>query len=198
MQENWQSQVWTSMPAILQKVDFAKKTCQAQPAIKAQVRDENGNVAWVQLPLLVDCPIQFPGGGGYDITFPLKQGDEGLVVFSARCIDAWWQNGGIQAQAELRMHDLSDGFFIPGISSVPNVQADAPISGAEFQARSKDGQRMLRISTSEVEAKTPTSSVKCSAGRVDINGALYINGAAYLAHGHSGVTTGGGNTGGVV
>ena len=47
------------------------------------------------------------------MTFPIKTGDECLVVFACRAIDVWWQSGGVQPPAETRMHDLSDGFVIP-------------------------------------------------------------------------------------
>lgn len=68
----------------------------------------------------------FPGGGGFELTFPLAAGDEGIVVFASRCIDAWWQQSGVQPQAELRMHDLSDGMFIPGMFSQPRLPSPAP------------------------------------------------------------------------
>lgn len=196
-QEGHQAGLWTAMPGILQSFDATKKTCTVQPALKALRQLPDGTQEWVTMPLLVDVVVQFAGGGGYDVTFPLSQGDEGLVVFAARCIDAWWQSGGVQVQAELRMHDLSDGFFVPGVSSLPKVQADAPISTSEFQARSKDGKRMLRISGTEVEAKTDTSGVRASPGRLDLTGTLYINGKPYLGHEHTDVTPGGGLSGGV-
>ena len=61
----------------------------------------------------------FPGGGGWSITFPVSKGDEALVVFASRCIDDWWQSGGVGIQPDLRMHDLSDGFAIIGPRSQP-------------------------------------------------------------------------------
>lgn len=199
MQESWQAQVWTALPGIIQSFDPVKKTCVVQPAIMAQVMAEDGGKKWVQLPLLLDCPVQFAGGGGYTLTFPLQLGDECLVIFSSRCLDGWWQSGGIQAQVELRMHDLSDGFCIPGISSVPSVPANISIN--EVQLRSSDSELMVRVDNSpgawEVEMKSRASSVKLSTGRVDITGTLYINGAEYLLHEHTGVMSGGADTGGV-
>jgi hypothetical protein len=86
---------------------------------------------------LVNVPVVFPGGGGFALTFPLKAGDEALVVFSSRCIDYWWVSGKISQQAELRMHSLSDGFAIVGPKSVPNVLSS--IDTANVQLRSNDG-----------------------------------------------------------
>lgn len=92
----------------------------------AQVRDITGVWTNVALPVLVDCPVIFPGGGGFEFTFPIAAGDEGIVIFASRCIDAWWQNGGVQPQAELRMHDLSDGMFLPGMFSQARLPSPAP------------------------------------------------------------------------
>jgi hypothetical protein len=126
-----QSRLWTALPGIVNKYDAAKMTVSVQPAIKGRVLKKDGE--WnneVTLPLLEDCPVQFPGGKDTVFTFPIAEGDEGIIILSSRCIDAWWQSGGIQTQAEYRMHDLSDGMFIPGIFSqprvIPNVNVDFP------------------------------------------------------------------------
>lgn len=141
-----QAGIWTALPAIIQTFDPGKLTCTAQPAIKGLVRAKDGSTSWVSLPLLVDVPVCFPRGGGCTLTFPVSQGDEALIVFSSRCIDAWWQSGGIQVQAELRMHDLSDGFAIPG----PFSQA-TKISGfstTSTQLRSNDGTTYVELNPS--------------------------------------------------
>lgn len=119
--EGWQNNIQTAMPGIIQSFNPAKRTVVIQPAIQAQVMTPAGVKTWISLPLLLDCPVFFPSGGGVTLTFPIKQGDECLVVFAQRCIDNWWAKGGINSQAEFRMHDLSDGFCFAGVSSVPEV-----------------------------------------------------------------------------
>lgn len=184
-QDGHQSRIWTALPGILQSWDPAKRTCVVQPSLKALVAQPDGTEVWRSLPLLVDCPIVFPGGGDVVVTFPLAQGDEGLVVFASRCIDAWWQSGGVQVQAEVRMHDLSDGFFVPGAASVPRVET--AISTTEAQMRTRDGARLVGVTPGgAVRLVAPGSEVKCTAGRVDLTGTLYINGKAYLSHDHMG------------
>lgn len=56
----------------------------------------------MDLPILPDVPVVFPGGGGFALTFPVAAGDECLVVFASRCIDAWWQSGGVGEPMEPR------------------------------------------------------------------------------------------------
>jgi hypothetical protein len=149
--EGHQAQVWTALPAIIESFDANAVTCVAQPAIKAEVRAADGSTRLVALPLLIDCPVVFPRGGGCTLTFPIAKGDECLVVFSSRCIDAWWTAGGVQAQAELRMHDLSDGFCLPG----PFSQATkiSGISTNSVQLRSNDASTYIDLNPTSQKVK---------------------------------------------
>ncbi len=186
---NRQSELWTALPGIIQSFDPAKQTVVVQPTIQALVTiNELQDKEWVDLPVLLDCPVFFPSGGGVTLTFPVKVGDECLVVFSSRCIDAWWQNGGVQVQAELRMHDLSDGFAFAGFTSNPRTLAG--ISTTTAQLRTDTGGAKVELN--------PVGEIVNIAGTVvNITGTLIINGTPYLDHTHDGVQTGGGNTGGV-
>lgn len=112
--------LWTAMPGIVQSVDAVKMTCSVQLTIQGRYEDQIGDLKWVNIAPLQDVPIVFPSAGGFLITLPIAAGDEVLVVFASRCIDAWWQSGGYANKPlEFRMHDLSDGFCIPGPKSEP-------------------------------------------------------------------------------
>jgi hypothetical protein len=89
-----------------------------QPTINGRVRQPNGSYQSIKMPVLLDCPVLFQGGGGVTVTFPIAQGDECLVHFSARCIDGWFAKGGVQDAPEFRMHNLSDGFALVGLRSL--------------------------------------------------------------------------------
>jgi len=149
-----QSEIYTALPCLIQSFDPAKRTVTAQPTIQAQAQNPDGSFKWVSLPILPDVPVYFPEGGGVTLTFPIKKGDEALVVIANRCIDAWWQSGGIQVQADIRMHDLSDGFAFVGISSVPRVIS--AISTTRAQLRSNDGQAFVELDPSShfIRART--------------------------------------------
>jgi phage baseplate assembly protein gpV len=218
------TRVWTSLPGILQSFDATKMTASVQPAVQGQMLDpKTGKFENVTISVCLDVPVQFPRGGGYGFTFPLVSGDEGIIVFSARCIDAWWQSSGVQPQAELRMHDLSDGMFIPGISSVPRVPAD--ISTTTARMWSEDGALMVDLDkpNGTITVKAPVKFV-VDAPLTHIMGAIAVDGdvsqnpggggtvdfgnaniqttgtikqgtVVLGTHAHSGVTTGGGNSG---
>lgn len=138
-----QSKIQTATPGIIQRFDPVTMTCVVAPAIKGRLADKDGKVSLIALPLLLDCPCQFPSGGGVTLTFPVAAGDECLVVFASRSIDSWHQSGGVQAPVEARMHDLSDGFVILGFRSVPRVLSD--ISTTAAQLRSDDGATVVEL-----------------------------------------------------
>lgn len=152
-----QSILWTSLPGIVTKVTLAAMTCEIQPAIQGSIEDENGRVTLVNLPLLLDVPIVFPSAGGFALTFPIAVGDEVLVVMASRCIDAWWQAGGIQRPMEARMHDLSDGFAIPGPKSTPHVISS--IDAARVALRNNAGTVYLSVGT-KFAMKNATTNLK--------------------------------------
>lgn len=196
-----QAGIWTALPGIIQSFNPTAKTAVIQPAIKAIVFAQDGTSTDVALPLLVDCPVFFPSGGGCTLTFPIAVGDECLVVFSSRCIDAWWFSGGIQVQAEMRMHDLSDGFAFVGVSSLPNVPGS--INTSTVQLRSNDGAAYVSVNPTTHEVDITTSgNVLITAPTTTITGALVVTGSITnngknigATHTHGGVQTGGGNTG---
>ncbi|WP_236209004.1 Gp138 family membrane-puncturing spike protein [Pseudomonas tohonis] len=201
-----QSKLWTAIPGIIQSFNATAMTVEVQPAVQALVRGEGGELSSVNLPLLVDCPVQFPAGGGCTLTFPVAAGDECLVVFASRCIDAWWASGGVQGQAELRMHDLSDGFAILGFRSQPRVIGG--VSTSAVQLRSDDGAAFVEINptTHAINATTP-GPLALTAPLVTINGDVQVNGRvdttgdvkagtiSLQTHRHGGVTPGSGTSG---
>lgn len=206
--EGHQSGLWTALPGIVQSFDPVQMVADVQPTINAVVRTQAGRYEELRMPLLGDCPVVFPGGGGVTLTFPINPGDEVLVVFASRCIDAWWQLGGIQGQAEIRMHDLSDGFVIPQVRSQPRRFT---ISTTAAQLRTDDGAVAVSLNpaTQAVAVETPgDASVQAGGsielqsptirllGNVEHTGTFVSNGKNIgSTHAHSGVQPGPGNTG---
>lgn len=147
--------VWTALPGIIQSFDSVTLTCEVQPAIQGRQRDADGTIRQVNLPLLLDCPVVFPHAGSCSLTFPIKAGDECLVVFACRGIDFWWQSGGVQPPPEPRMLDLSDGFVIPGPYSQPKRIGN--VNTSAVQLRSDDGEAYLEINPESHDININTS-----------------------------------------
>lgn len=193
------SRTWTALPGLIESFDAVAMTCTVQPAIQSRVRDKSGTQTLVDMPLLLDCPVQFPAGGGCTLTFPVKPGDECLVVFSSRCIDAWWQSGGVQAPAEYRMHDRSDGFALLGFRSQPRVIGAVSTSAA--QLRSDDGATFVSVAPGGAVAITAPAGLTINAdvvvnGKVTTTGDVKAGTISLQTHKHTGVQTGSGTSGG--
>ena len=141
--ESQQARIWTTLPGIVTAVDLVANTVSVQPAIQGLVTDQDGQRTAVNMPLLVDVPIMWERAGGFALTFPVAVNDECLVSISSRCIDSWWQSGGVQAPAELRMHDLSDGFAFFAPSSQPKVLKN--VSPVNVQLRDELGTTYIEI-----------------------------------------------------
>ncbi|UVN34039.1 Gp138 family membrane-puncturing spike protein [Klebsiella pneumoniae] len=181
-----------SIPGIIQSFDPDAVTAVVQPAIKGAEQDESGAEVSVNLPLLVDVPVLFPRGGGCTLTFPVKAGDECLVIFADRCIDFWWQSGGIQEPVDERMHDLSDAFCIVG----PQSQAKkiGGISTTSAQLRTDDGSAFIEVAAGhDVTVKTSGKLTASADGGTEItspeiilNGNVTINGNLSQGMGESG------------
>ncbi|AVG77942.1 Gp138 family membrane-puncturing spike protein [Pantoea ananatis] len=192
------SMLRVSMPGIIESFDPITCTCSVQPALKGQVADALGNFKSAPLPVLVDVPVIFPRGGGCTITFPVKTGDECLVVFSDRCIDFWWQNGGVQEPVDQRQHDLSDAFAFVGPQS--QAQKISGISTTSVQVRTDDGSSFIELMQGgNVNITTPLLTVN---GNVQVNGTVtstgdqVAKGISQTGHVHSGVQSGSSQTGG--
>lgn len=149
-----QARLWTALPGIVQKFDAAAMTVDVQPAINGKLRNADGSTSSLQMPVLLDCPVVWQGGGECTLTFPIKSGDECLVVLASRCIDAWWAQGGVQDPPEIRMHNLSDGFALVGVRSKPRAFS---VDTSAVQLRSDDGEAYVSINPSSHEVKIQTS-----------------------------------------
>lgn len=68
-------------------------------------------------PLLTNVPVIFFGG----FTYNINVGDECIVLFADTSTDGWWQTGNVSSPATGRRHDLSDGFALVGVHSLPNA-----------------------------------------------------------------------------
>src|SRR5690625_5121977 len=67
-----------------------------------------------QLPPIADVPVLFLGGTQFSTIHQINPGDEGLILFSQRCVDGWKQTGGVASNPLARFHDMHDAFFVPG------------------------------------------------------------------------------------
>jgi hypothetical protein len=206
----------SAAPGIVVNFDSSKQTVTVQLVIKELIVIDNTK-QWRTIPVLVDVPVFMPRSGNFILTMPVTAGDECLVIFGDNCMDAWWQSGGVQNQAEIRRHDLSDGFALLGVWSQPNVVAGYSTDSAVL--RSLDNTVYVKAKGAEVDVVAPTIKAAASVaaevqapaisaiaaatavvtapaitltGAVIINGDLQLNGALGCTGGTSATVSLGG------
>lgn len=156
--------------------------------VQIQVLRNIGNTQ-VAYPLLTDCPVIFPGGGGAYMTFPVAKGDPCLVLFNDRDLDLWFTTGNVVGPNSARAHSLSDGIVLVGIRNKTNL----PPYTANDAVVLALGTASVKITTAGVVRITKDSGyVEVSAtGVAKLHGA---NGAEVVADTRVAVTSSVSNT----
>ncbi|WP_410679089.1 Gp138 family membrane-puncturing spike protein [Avibacterium paragallinarum] len=193
--QNTLRQLHTALPAKVIHFHPTKQTVSLAVQIK-QVLVDGKSIA---IPPLMDVPICYPRGGGFAITFPLRAGDEGIAIFSERCIDGWWQSGNASEPLDHRFHDLSDAMFIPGICSQPQCVKNFFAAGLSLQTLS--GSTFIRMVEGSITIKGDithngntqqignTTTTGTLTGQTDVI-AGGVSGKSHTHSGDSGGTTG--------
>lgn len=199
------TRMWTSAPGRVVSYNAAKQTASIQVTVKSFVKQPDGSQKAVDLPILEEVPVQFPGAGGQTMTFPVKAGDECVIMFMSRASDAQQQSGGDQQPSDASTHGLSHPRAMLGFRSNPralqNVSTDAT------EVRSDDGNTKISlsgaggigISTDKSVGISAASGVSITggAGNVSFTGTLIVTGEIILngihlsTHKHTGVQSGG-------
>lgn len=196
-----QARIWTMLPGVVKSFTVTNGVPVASVllAIKGYDSNPDGTRTYHDLPILPHCPVVFPRGGGYSMTFPVKAGDECMVQFASRSLDEWWQTGKGQPPYDFRKHDLSDGVCFVGLTS--RAKPLTGISSSTAQFRSDDGQTLVELNASGKAVRivghggitldgpvTATSTITASG---DVKGA----GISLSIHKHGGVQSGDSITG---
>lgn len=163
--------VCTSVPGHV--LTFDPDQQRAQVRIGVQTITAGGAV--IEPPPIADVPVVFLGGTQFVTIHQIDPGDEGLILFSQRCVDAWKQTGGVAQNPLARFHDTHDAFFIPGFRPLPTRITGFANDGIRMQSR--DGGRHVWIKTSgEIVADNGVAHVRISPGG-DVN---IENGAGHI------------------
>lgn len=203
-----QARIWTMLPGIVQSVTVSGgvPVASVQLAIKGYDSNPDGTRTFHDIPILPHCPIVFPRGGGYSMTFPIKKGDECMVQFASRSLDEWWQTGKGQPPYDFRKHDLSDGVCFVGLTSRAKPLSGISTSTAQF--RSDDGATMVELDAAGHAVRIVGSGGITLDGPVHATGAITADSTitakgdvkagsiSLQSHKHSGVQPGSGMTGG--
>jgi hypothetical protein len=109
--------VYTARPGRVLSFDESTCTAVIQPSVKRGYTNELGARAVTICPPLPGIPVLFYGSGpSYGITFPIEQGETGLLVTCECSLDKFKSSAGrdVDPQDD-RRHHLSDSVFILGL-----------------------------------------------------------------------------------
>lgn len=116
-----QLRMWTSLPGIIQKFYPDKQTVDVQPAIMGIVTDAGGNTKNVNIPKLLDCPVQFPSGGGGGTTGQQSVGGSTGNVPSTSNVTGLSSSGGLGGLGNLggiNSGNINNSFSNSGIGGI--------------------------------------------------------------------------------
>ena len=134
-------------------------------------------------PVIYDVPVVFPvgSGGSCGVTFPIKAGDGCLLVFSQDNMQSFLTNSQTD---DNRKFQLTDAICIPGLynSNISNYNQNEVVV---FNGGSK-----FTLGNGGLNGTLADGTTFSFSG-----GDLVVNGISLVNHVHSGVMSGGSNTG---
>ena len=168
--------IHTSFPGKIAKYDPEKNLANVQPIMK--YKKPNGDI--LDYPLLTGVPVWFPQvfGQKATITYPVKEGDQCLVIVAERPIDYWLFEK--ETKTDL-MFDLTEAICIPGLFAKPNPLAKKAVDdeaiilqlGQTYVEIKKDDIRLDSQKT--VNVKTRDKVIVDAAKDVDVLSATKVN-----------------------
>jgi hypothetical protein len=167
--------VHTMCPGKVLSYDAATQTAKVELLVKKRYKDpETDEIVYDRALIIPQCPVAFPSGGGFSITFPLQEGDAVVVLFAERSLSEWKAspNNTPQEPFDGRVFNASDAIVIPGAPS-----PSRPLAGNATASNA------VVIKTTEVRMGDATASqalALASAVEAKLNSFI----AAYNTHIH--------------
>ncbi len=113
-------------------------------------------------PLAVDCPVIVLGGGNANLTFPIAEGDECLLLFNDRDINNWFSGSAVGPVATGRAHAFSDAFALIGVNSLANSISGYDTTRAVLQ----QGTTMVGVGPTLIKIANATGSLNTIFGEL--------------------------------
>ncbi len=156
------SSVHTVIPGVIEKYD-GKRIGNVKPQIQKKLADGT----YLELPVIEEVPIIFPGATDFGMTWPLQKGDPVMLHFAERSIEEWLNDGGEAKPEDARRFSLTDAIAIPGMY---NLSEPFPESNNEdFMIIYKESS--IKILEDEIIELVSNSDINITgAGDINIDG----------------------------
>lgn len=160
----------TCTPGIIQSFDTQTKRAKIQPAITRVL--VNGNL--IAMPKLINCPLGIMRFNGFAITVPVKSGDECMIHFTERSLDAWIQFGDVRGPTDIRIHHESDAYFLPVHTSESNPLNSYDADNVVIRNDTND-QKITLFANGDITIDSPANATINTTGETTINSAGNCN-----------------------
>lgn len=167
------SEIHTAVPAVITAFDAAKGLATVQP--KAKFKKPNSET--MDYPSVSGVPVVFPQSKSVTIAFPIKAGDNCLLVFGEKALDYWLY--GKETDTELNF-DLSNAIAIPSLSTIGNTAMQMACN--EDAAVVQAGSTVLKVKGDAVYIQGDL----IVEGKITASGDVSASGKSFASHTHAG------------
>lgn len=187
--KKFQQQTDDMIPARVVALDRKNNRVTLQPMIKVVGTDGTE----MDRAQVVSVPVYRPGGGGFHISFPIKEGDIGYLKAMDRDVSLWRQGYEDRPPNTQRMKSFEDGLFFPD-QAKPWAPEEMDLNGAVIS--STDGSVRIVLDNGEARITAPKLTINASEGVDFVGGPIKHNGVNIGdTHTHGGVESGPGTSG---
>lgn len=178
--EDQLSNLHTALPAKIVSYKPATNRAKVQPVGEFKTADERS----LPYPEINSVPVIFPcgAGGKSGMTFPIKAGDSGLIIFAENQLTDFLTGSG--DSEDTRRHSLNDAIFLPGLYS--NAVPKSVSNPNDVCIFCDFG--YFKLNGSEFSGEVAGTQFSFSGGD------LVVNGISLTKHIHGGVIKGGATT----
>jgi len=126
------AKIRTCIPGRVVSYDHSEQRADVRPVVRSARKDPDTDERVTYLPdVIPNCPVSFPQGGGFSLTWPLQKGDRVELRFASRSLDEWLTGGGDDVEPkDPRRFDVTDAIVDPGISSFAEALANDRLDDA--------------------------------------------------------------------
>lgn len=126
------SRLHVALPGAVIAYDAETNLADIELQVTDSYEDEAGATVREDYPTLIGVPIVFPRSKKAFFAWEVEKGDRVAVMFASQAIDQWLGTGVKSAPGDLRRHDLSHAFAVPGLYPMtePVPSADRQAGGA--------------------------------------------------------------------
>ena len=111
----------TSVPAKVISVDYVRSLVNLEPLIRTMFDPVTGDE--LAIPEVLEVPILFQGAnrGTSRLTFPIKSGSVGLLLFADRHTEKYLASDGVNVQDSLSYYTLGTDYILNVIGFLPEL-----------------------------------------------------------------------------